>query len=420
MLLGGMGGNEALDIVATDQYWRVQGNQPAEEQLIEQISKPEVKDGAPAKAAQIRKLMVIRTLGELKSEKALPALEEASKSKEPFVADYAKEAIAAIKGEAFVSPQVQGNDVKDMNIMPEKVGVFAHAKMRAGPPMDLLKELKKTIPEEHQKGMEEGVQEMQKSLIGFLEKSGNLRIDTMSISVAETVGDEEGWAVISLRGAYDHAALEATIKEMSGGDLPKMKHGGLDFIELDEEAHLSLVSDNQLVFIAGAKKEALPLESVGKRVAEGAKESVLSKDLQELIGKTEKEGDLWVALLVTGKMKEIPHIQAFKTLRLETTREKDVTEILLIGEGEDGNKVQQALAALEQLNAGFVEKQIPEMKAAMPEASKPFTDFFEGIEFRGNGNLAIVRGKMATFNPLAFMGGYFMMSFRAMEFEPGE
>lgn len=420
MLLGGMGGNEALDFVATDQYWRVQGKQPAEEQLIEQISKPEVKEGAPAKAAEIRKLMVIRTLGELKSEKALPALEEASNSKEPFVADYAKEAIAAIKGEAYIAPAVEGNDVKDMNIMPKEAGVFVHAKMRAGPPVDILKEMKKTIPEEHQKGMEEGVIEMQTSMVNFLEKSGNIRIDSISFSVAEMVGDEEGWVVISFRGSYDHVALEAAIKEMAGDEFNKVKLGGLDFYELEEEVLFSMASDQQLVFIAGAKRESLPLEAVGKRVSEGAKDSILSKELQDLIGKTEKNGDLWASLLVTGKMKEVPHLQAFKTLRLETAKEKDLTEILLIGEGEDGSKVQQAIAALEEMHAGFVDKQIPEMKLAMPEASKPLTDFFEGIEFRSNGDLAIVRGKIGAFNPLAFISGYFMMSVRGMEFEPGE
>ncbi|GAA5494659.1 hypothetical protein Rhal01_00822 [Rubritalea halochordaticola] len=408
MLFGGLGGNEALDYVDTKSYWKEQGEQPAEEALIQEVSKPQVKEGAPAKASEIRKLMVIRTLGEMKSKVAVKALEQATKSEERFVAGYAKEALAAINGEKADYPKVDGGDKKDMLIMPKDTGVFVHATMKSGPAQDIAKELKKALPEQQQAGADMMLSGMQKGLITFLEKSGNIRIDTASVGVAQNVGDEAGWAVLSLRGEYDHAALRATILEMAGGDFNQVKIGGVDYLSPEDEVFFAPLSDEHFILMTGPGKEQLPLESMGKALAGEVKEVAMPKDLQDLIAKTEKKGNLWAAALVSGEMKKVPHLKEFKNLRMETAKDGEFTEVLVIGEGEQANKVQQALTAIEELHAEFVDKEVAQMKEHMPPGMKPMADFIEGIEFRGRGDLAIVSGKLKDINPLNMLTGMFL------------
>src|SRR5437764_8476301 len=99
MLLGG-GANDLLDLVHTDSYWKAKQVTVSVEQLITDANSkaPVNPDAAAPQAAGVRRLMAIRTLGELKKAEALTMLQSLVDSKEPFVADYAKAAIAAIEG----------------------------------------------------------------------------------------------------------------------------------------------------------------------------------------------------------------------------------------------------------------------------------------------------------------------------------
>src|SRR5262249_34034308 len=152
---GGIGNGDALDLVPTQTYWEVKGVTPTVEQLKQDIlpaKAPEGVDGlvkglgsddfktrkaarekleamGPAvlpqikplteskdaevaaaatdlvnklseggKSREIRGLMAIRTLGEMKAKDAVPALKEAAASKDLFVAEYCQRSIAIIEG----------------------------------------------------------------------------------------------------------------------------------------------------------------------------------------------------------------------------------------------------------------------------------------------------------------------------------
>src|SRR5688572_3734372 len=155
MLISG-GANDLLDYVSTDYYWRAKGvPHVTAQQLLDELKPPaagpdiarliaslgaagfderekaaaailkhgpsvipqleratrgtdaEIASRATSliqqlkiggKGAAVRKLMAIRTLGEMKKAEAIPALKALLDSKEMFVADYAKAAIAQIEG----------------------------------------------------------------------------------------------------------------------------------------------------------------------------------------------------------------------------------------------------------------------------------------------------------------------------------
>src|SRR5947209_16271913 len=75
MLLGG-GASDLLDLIHTDSYWKAKTVTASIEQLITDASGkvPAVEDAAAPKAANVRQLMAIRTLGEKKSAEAIAAL----------------------------------------------------------------------------------------------------------------------------------------------------------------------------------------------------------------------------------------------------------------------------------------------------------------------------------------------------------
>src|SRR5437899_2406532 len=158
-LIGGGGGNHLLDYASSQSYWKSKGvvvnvqtmsgelkTSAAQDisELIKQLASPDgqVRAGASRKIVQlgesvipqleqaaeipdpevssrvktlitdisaaskanaIRRLMAIRTLGELKKPEALPALRPLNDAKEMFVAEYAARAIAQIEGKPLVT-----------------------------------------------------------------------------------------------------------------------------------------------------------------------------------------------------------------------------------------------------------------------------------------------------------------------------
>src|SRR5438874_8131953 len=98
MLLGGSPGNELLDLVPTDAYWKSKDVEITVPNIMLELNS--IKTDDTAKATAVRRLMAIRTLGELKGADAVTSLKAQLDSKEMFVADYSQRALDAIQGKA--------------------------------------------------------------------------------------------------------------------------------------------------------------------------------------------------------------------------------------------------------------------------------------------------------------------------------
>src|SRR4051812_1355960 len=96
MLLGGGSGNELLDIIPTDAYWKAKEVEVTATNILIELNS--IKADDTSKASAVRRLMAIRTLGELKSADAVPSLKSQLESKEMFIAAYAQRALNAIEG----------------------------------------------------------------------------------------------------------------------------------------------------------------------------------------------------------------------------------------------------------------------------------------------------------------------------------
>lgn len=72
--LSGTSGNEALDYVDGDLYFKSKGVEMTVESMMLEAKKPDLGEDAFTKEASVRRLLAIRTLGELKDKKALVIL----------------------------------------------------------------------------------------------------------------------------------------------------------------------------------------------------------------------------------------------------------------------------------------------------------------------------------------------------------
>jgi hypothetical protein len=160
-------------------------------------------------AAAIRRLMAIRTLGELKDTKALEGLKKFQDSQEPFVAQYVGRAIANIEGKPYSRPIPSDADMKkDLAALPKSCGAVAQARMVYEPAAvnDILDSITKFDPRESAGAMDE--KDLSKEILDLVEAAGNVRLDAITIGIAGKVGPNEGFIVLVGRGQFDPAALE--------------------------------------------------------------------------------------------------------------------------------------------------------------------------------------------------------------------
>jgi len=189
LLSGGGWGNDLLDYLPTSAYWRAKGVEVSVERMTAELAvaepadlaqlirdlgadrhatreaasaklralgpvaipalkkaaesdDPEVRTRAKelleglsggAQANAIRRLMAIRTLGELKKPEALAALRPLLEAKEPFVADYAARAIATIEGRAHERAAASREMLwRDLCLLPANCGIVAQLRMPGG------------------------------------------------------------------------------------------------------------------------------------------------------------------------------------------------------------------------------------------------------------------------------------------------
>lgn len=189
----------------------------------EAATDPDVKDACErliggftgaTKSGQVRRLMAIRTLGELKDKSALPALQKLTDSKEQFVADYANAAIASINGTPYTRPGATAEQrASDVAMLPAEVGAVLQLSANGGqtvPLQRLLDQAFKSIGDNSPEAQEQKnrtITEMNAGILKTLEQMGNIRVDVATVGISNQVGPNQGFGVIIVRGQYDPTAL---------------------------------------------------------------------------------------------------------------------------------------------------------------------------------------------------------------------
>jgi len=354
----------------------------------------------------------------MKEEKALEVMKEMLKSEEMFVADYARESIGLIEGKKLEFRTVNKKLEDDLSLMPKDTGGVGGLVLSGGEAVDVVG-MAKSISQ-FLGGDDEGdemIRKMQKGLIDFVNISGNVRIDSLVAGVPVALGEDEGWLLISVRGEYDRKSVLKAIKKM-GGLFEMEEKDGMMLLKPENDIVFGLVSDEQLVFMGGPNGDELPFDDVAERLKSGDKGLRFGEKLKALVGQTEKNGAIWASTLITDNMKRSELLKDLDTLQLESEWKNRALELLLIGNGQDAEKVQKTLSKAEMKYQGFIKEEVEKFRLGMGEEGKELVNFITGLEFRGRGVTGIVRGKLENVDPVKIYSSFMNLMMRNMnEFE---
>jgi hypothetical protein len=351
LFAGGGAGNDLLDFIPTDAYFKAAKVEMSVAALSAVLDEAEPAAAASRYSFAARRQMALRGLGELKDVTALAAIERFLRSPDPLTAEYAKAAKAAIEGKGFERSRPSEDVLSaDLACLPSGLGAIGRMNADSGSPIDLAKLMEGgALPEGLKKADIEA--QILEALGQVIARMGNFRLSAITFGVASEVGGNEGFVVMLVRGLYDHKALESMMGDRIGG--VRMKEGGLVFHELDSDhAYVAPVSNELLVFVAGAARGEMPLAEIGAKVVAGGGDFAIGKELAKLLERTDTSAPLWAMAEVTESYKQAPILKPFDTLVLGSKAlDTGKSKLTLKAKGGDPAAAKEVV---EEMNKGLV------------------------------------------------------------------
>ena len=461
MLLGGSrGGTDLLDAVLADTYWQIKNITPTRDQLekdagvdaapvgfddliktlasddfatrdkarqeLERMGpaiipqlKPVAASVDPEVAAvatdlikrfsehsqerAIRRLMAIRTLGEHKEKASLPLLNGLTDSKEMFVADYARRAIAQINNEKQPPIDHSAAMAGDLALLPKETALVAQASGINPEQLTVATVVEKSIafmalqpgkpgaPPANKPDAKQMVIDASKGLLSILERVGNIRLDGISLGFNYQKPDD-GWFTVIVRGKYDSARVFATAKELLGvnaKNTPALKPGDVPMIsDPSDDMNVLFPNDEQLILLSTPNEKSAPIRDLILTALKAGKGNLAdNKEIAALLKAIDTKSPIWAAANLTDAM-ATDIFTHFKTITLESKPTKDGIAITINGDGTDEKEVK---ASVDQLGASL--KQSLEMihtLAQTNQSMQPVADFMSSIKL-------VSEAKHATF-----------------------
>jgi len=448
LLSGGGWGNDLLDYLPTSAYWKAKGvtvsvermtaelavAEPADlAQLIRDLGdeKHETREAASAKlralgpvaipalkkaaeaddpevrararelmegmtggaqANAIRRLMAIRTLGELKKLEAVGPLRPLLESKEPFVADYAARAIAAIEGRAHERPAPTREMLwRDLCLLPANCGIVAQMRLPGGQTTTFEEALKTILPA-LPGGQDAGkaVDELTKGISAVAERVGNVRIDALTLGVADNVGNRSGFIVVVARGRCDAQAVKAAFGQLK---LNATKVEGIDVFSAEREMRLIPCSNERFILAGGPPNEQLPLKEIAAALQANADKPALGAKMLDVIKGIDPDAPVWAAVVMSDAYRQAPFLAPFDTITATgKNAEGGVLAVTVAAAGKDPEAVKQSVAEVEK----GVKEGLAEVKREVERMplQKPILEFLESIRVQADGGRATLTAKL--------------------------
>lgn len=365
-----------------------------------------------SKGRDVRQLMAIRTLGERKEKAALPLLKKLTESKKQFVSDYAVRAIARIEGKPVQRLIDEKGLASDLWLLPKDTGIVGQLALRQneGTPMPSVDKLiAKAMDDAAAAGNAQPgilpmpdkaklVSRVSSEMIKLMEKVGNVRIDGVTMGVAEDMGRASGWVALTVRGEYDPAAIVEAIKSIGHNDIQVEKKNGVEVVTLEPgEAYVIVPSSKQFMFVGGPRqtnKEPL-IDAMVAAVKAGKGALHENKATSDLIAKADTKAMFWVTGTLTEGMRE-DVFKPFETFSGAVQRNKDVMTYKMSATGSDEEVIKKSVEDMKtemqnninQMNQMI--QQMPQMAASM----KPVLDLMTGLKLEANGKTATASGEL--------------------------
>ena len=375
MLLTSGGGNDLLDYLPTDAYWKAKGVEITVEAMA-----AELKGAEPADVAGgVRRLMAIRALGELKKPAGLAALRPLLASKKLFVADYAKQAAATIEGKPYTRPVPDTKTLwKDVCLLPADCAVVAQVSMAAGKPLDfaaLLKGAAAQLPPAM--GMDQAAMmtQLAQMLTMAAERVGNVRIHAITLGVSGDVGDKTGHVAIIARGIYNAEAVKVVLGAAAP---PPMDIDGATVFSPQKQMHLIPCSNERFVGVFGPRQAPKPTKTVVAALKANGDRPAFDDAMQALVKGIDTSLPMWAAMRMSEHFRQAPLLAPFDSMTLTGKPDAEgVTALKVVARGADAQGVK---GAVDEFNAGLEKAKagIGQALAQMPSI-KPIADFIHSI-----------------------------------------
>ena len=398
LLLGGGQGNDLLSLIPTDAYWKSKDVEVNVAGIMLELNS--LKPDDTSKAVAVRRLMAIRTLGELKSPDAMSTLKAQLDNKDLFVADYAQRAMDAIEGKApgaATSPTsgVPPDQMKtDLYMLPEHCGSVGQVRFFPGKPMQLPKPKE---GEENAAGGDarSGAEQMANSLIYIAEMTGNIRVDGVTLGVSDEIGPQAGFVVCYIRGQWDADAVKGAIQPQlnqtqTAGELEFMtpQMGGIA---------VATPSNNLFVVASGPNANTMPLEDIGVAVKSGKGKFENCTDLIKTIESVDTKQPIWAAMFVSDNYRQAPQLASFDSLTMVAKPTDGGMKYEGKATGKDADAVK---SAVDQFNTLINEArgELTQQATQTPSA-QPLADFMNSIELKADGTNATGTGVIKRATP---------------------
>lgn len=387
LLLSGGGGNDLLDLVPTDGYWKSKEVELTTANIMLELNS--LKPDDTSKAMAVRRLMAIRTLGELKSIDALPSLKAQLDSKEMFVADYAQRAIDVIQGNApNKSSGIPPDRMKaDLLMLPEHCGAVGQIRLQPG------KALQYPKPREDEDAAGGDAQsqaaQLTNQMIYVAEITGNVRVDAVTIGVSEDVGPMLGFVTLYVRGQWDAEAIKGALQPTFN----QTKTAGETEFMLPSfgSAALAAPSNDFFAMIAFPPGTAAPMEDVGAAIKTGKGKLESAADLIKLIeSMNAKESiwtqPIWAAAVIGESYRQAPQLVPFDSITLFAKRISDGLQYSAKATGKDAEAMK---SGVDQITGMITEaKDDLTSQAESAPAVQPFIDLLKSVELKSDGTTA--------------------------------
>ena len=481
VLTGGGSENDLLDFVDTKTYWELKQIAPSEERLLMEFAPPGepvdvsrliadmgaddftkreaatralegVGDGARPQLEEavksdnlevskrarklldgmeskkrgegIRRLMAIRTLGEMKAAKAKPVLGRLLASTSPFEADYASAALAAIKDKPYSRPHPgPGVRRRDLACLPgpctlvAQLAILGKDRPKAKEALSPLRNVMKMIEQMDGGGADDTFKELQEGLVKAADMVGNVRAHSVTVGVGMEEDGEPSFAAIFLRGQYNAKALR---RLMEDEDAERRVRNSIPFYYPDDEFGVVPLSNERLVLLAGdnyLEKHEGVVEEMLAALKGDPVELRLKEPMRTVVENANTGAGLWAAMLIHKEWKEVPGFNAFDSVSLFAQPAKDNPEHLLLkvlGTGSDPALVSAAGTLLTGALTGFLPKIEKEVK--QHPGGKGVVDFLRSIKVKSEDKSLEIRARLdaGTGGPLFSLPLFlFGMAFQA-------
>ena len=354
----------------------------------ERAASLQVQIRAASKPLFVRRLMAVRTLGEMKDARALPILRPLLNSTEMFESEYARQAIATIEGKACPPRTATAAErAADLALLPARLDTVIQIAPSLGAVFSLEK-LIALLPFDQTRKAQAG-SELNSTLLETLNIAGNVRIDAITVGIYPAPPGVPGNYIVVVRGQFDATALCAALGRVA----PDSELiDGVRVFHIDEDAALLVPSDRRIVYLGREAAGELGIAETIAALRTGSSDLAKNVELLTLVKSVDHGAPLWAAALLTPGLKELKQVGdplgMFDSLTIVATQSMDkgnvVTAARLVATASDQPHAQQGMASMQAyLNNAVGDGQRIETKR--PDL-KPFIDFLESAKLEAEGN----------------------------------